>query len=120
MDDNAVSLTGQLSGVEPLRHTPAGLPLLNFKVAHRSLQVEAGFKRQVECEVTCVALGEAATRLSSLKAGADVKVTGFLNRKNRMSAQLVLHATLTELVKDTNHGNDEQGRPGTGEGQSKA
>jgi hypothetical protein len=37
-----------------------------------------------------------------------------------MSAQLVLHATSTELVKDTNHGNDEQGRPGTGEGQSKA
>ena len=100
MDVNAVSLTGQLAGIEPLRHTPAGLPLLNFKLAHRSLQVEGGYKRQVECEVTCVALGEAATQLSRVKAGADVKVTGFLNRKNRMSAQLVLHATLTEIVSE--------------------
>ena len=100
MDVNAVSLTGQLAGIEPLRHTPAGLPLLSFKLAHRSLQVEGGYKRQVECEVNCIALGEAATQLSRVKAGADVKVTGFLNRKNRMSAQLVLHATLTELVSE--------------------
>ena len=100
MDVNAVSLTGQLAGIEPLRHTPAGLPLLNFKLAHRSLQVEGGYKRQVECEVNCIALGDAATQLSRVKAGADVKVTGFLNRKNRMSAQLVLHATLTEIVSE--------------------
>jgi len=100
VDVNAVSLTGQLAGIEPLRHTPAGLPLLNFKLAHRSLQVEGGYKRQVECEVNCVALGDAATQLSRVKAGADVKVTGFLNRKNRMSAQLVLHATLTEIVSE--------------------
>jgi len=116
--ENAVSLTGIIAGTEPLRHTPAGLPLLNFKLAHKSLQVEAGYKRQVECEVNCVALGEAAMELSRVKAGADVRVTGFLNRKNRMSAQLVLHATTTEIVRETNHGNDEQGRTGPGESQS--
>ena len=93
-----VSLTGQLAGTEPLSHTPAGLPLLNFKLAHKSLQVEGGYKRQVECEVTCIALGDAATQLARVKAGADVKVTGFLNRKNRMSAQLVLHATSSEIL----------------------
>ena len=113
-----MSLTGIVAGTEPLRHTPAGLPLLNFKLAHKSLQVEAGYKRQVECEVNCVALGEAATELSRVHAGTGVKVTGFLNRKNRMSAQLVLHATSTEIVKETNHGNDEQGRTGPGESQS--
>jgi primosomal replication protein N len=96
--DNAVSLSGTLAETETLRHTPAGLPILQFKLAHKSLQVEAGFKRQVECEVTCVAMGEAANRLSRVKAGAEVKVTGFLNRKNRMSAQLVLHATTTEIL----------------------
>ena len=119
-DANAVCLTGQLSGMEPLRHTPAGLPLLAFRLAHKSLQVEAGFRRQVECEVSCIAMGEAATQLSRVKAGADVKVTGFLNRKNRMSAQLVLHAPSTEILKEADHGNDEQGRPGAGKGQSKA
>ena len=97
-DANAVCLTGQLAGTEPLRHTPAGLPLLNFRLAHKSLQVEAGFRRQVECEVSCIAMGEAATQLSRVKTGADVKITGFLNRKNRMSAQLVLHATATEVL----------------------
>ena len=96
--DNAVTLAGTLVQVEPLRHTPAGLPLLQFKLAHKSMQTEAGFKRQVECEMNCVALGELAHLLAKSTAGADVSVTGFLNRKNRMSAQLVLHATKTELL----------------------
>ena len=99
MDDNAVCLSGTLAQAETLRHTPAGLPILEFKLAHRSLKVEAGFKRQVDCEVACVAMGEAANRLSRIKAGAELRVTGFLNRKNRMSAQLVLHATETEILK---------------------
>ena len=112
MDDNAVCLCGKLAEAEALRHTPAGLPILQFKLAHKSVQIEAGFKRQVECDVVCVALGDFATMLSRTKAGAEAKVTGFLNRKNRFSAQLVLHATEIEILKETNHGNDEQGRPG--------
>ena len=98
MDANAVTLAGTLAGVEPLRHTPAGIPLLQFKLAHKSVQVEAGFKRQVECEVLCIALGEAAAELSRSSTGTAISVTGFLNRKNRMSAQLVLHATKTDLT----------------------
>lgn len=112
MATNSVSLTGKLAVIEALRHTPAGLPLIQFRLAHQSQQLEGGFKRQVECELNCVALGEVATGLATLEAGAQVRVTGFLNRKNRMSAQLVLHATQTEILKETNHGNDEQGRPG--------
>jgi primosomal replication protein N len=120
VDSNAVCLIGQVAEIEPLRHTPAGLPLLQFRLAHKSLQVEAGYKRQVECEVNCVALGEAATRLSRVQPGTEVRVTGFLNRKNRMSAQLVLHANSTEILKETNDGNDEQSGPGTGQGQGQA
>ena len=111
MELNALTLEGVLAHVEPLRHTPAGLPLLQFRLAHKSLQIEAGYKRQVECEVDCVALGEAAMHLSRLAAGVEISATGFLNRKHRMSAQLVLHATQTQLLKEANHGNDEQGRP---------
>jgi primosomal replication protein N len=120
VEPNAVSLAGAIAGSEPLRHTPAGLPLLHFKLAHKSVQLEAGYKRQVECEVNCVALGDAATEASRLKAGAEVRVSGFLNRKNRMSVQLVLHVIQIESLKDTNDGNDEQGRPGAGEGESEA
>jgi len=98
MEANAVTLAGTLAQVEPLRHTPAGLPLLQFKLAHKSVQIEAGFKRQVECEMSCVALGEIAAELSRERAGTGITVTGFLNRRNRLSAQLVLHATTTELL----------------------
>ena len=96
MDANAVTLAGTLAQIDPLRHTPAGLPLLQFRLMHKSMQTEAGFRRQVECEVSCVVLGEAATRLARSSPGTPMTVTGFLNRKNRMSAQLVLHATLTD------------------------
>lgn len=91
-----MTLAGTISQLDALRHTPAGLPLLQFRLAHKSVQIEAGFKRQVECEVSCVILGEAATQLSRTTAGTPIRVTGFLNRKNRMSAQLVLHAMQTD------------------------
>jgi len=100
VDANAVTLTGTLTEAEPLRHTPAGLPLLYFKIAHQSWQIEAGFRRQVECVVSCVALGDAASRLSRARNGDPIRVPGFLNRKNRMSTQLVLHASETGYLKD--------------------
>ena len=103
MDVNAVELTGRLTEIEPLRHTPAGLPLLSFRLAHNSMQLEAGYKRQVECEVRGVALGAAAAAMSRLRTGDEIRVNGFFDRKNRMSTQLVLHAMRTELLKEGNH-----------------
>ena len=100
MNGNAVTLTGEIAAADALRHTPAGIPVVEFRLHHRSQQIEAGLKRDVECEVACVALGAPATELSRVKAPAKASVTGFLNRKNRMSAQLVLHATQIDLVKD--------------------
>jgi primosomal replication protein N len=108
---NAVALTGVLSAIDPLRHTPAGIPLFGFRLAHTSQQIEAGQSRRVEFEVPCIALAETAMRLKGMQPGAHVRVTGFLNRRNRMSAQLMLHATQIELLKDTSYGDDEQGRP---------
>ncbi|MGQ0750683.1 MAG: primosomal replication protein N [Betaproteobacteria bacterium] len=103
MEVNAVALSGELKDVEPLRHTPAGIPLLNFRLAHKSQQIEAGYKRQVECELNGIAIGEVAVSMSRMHAGAPVSVEGFLNRKNRMSAQLVLHVTNVRSLKDTHH-----------------
>lgn len=97
---NEVALSGELTAIEPLRYTPAGIPLLNFRLLHRSQQAEAGVKRQVECEVNGVAMGEVAVGLSRLKPGQAARVRGFLNRKNRMSAQLVFHATDAQAIKE--------------------
>ena len=97
---NEVALSGELTAIEPLRYTPAGIPLLNFRLLHRSQQAEAGVKRQVECEVNGVAMGEVAVGLSRLKPGQAARVKGFLNRKNRMSAQLIFHATEAQAIKE--------------------
>jgi primosomal replication protein N len=93
VESNSLALSGALVAIEPLRHTPAGVPLLNFKLAHKSQQLEAGLKRQVECEMNGVAIGDEAVEMSRLQAGQAISVSGFLNRKNRMSTQLILHVT---------------------------
>jgi primosomal replication protein N len=93
---NEVALSGELAAIDALRYTPAGIPMLGFKLLHRSQQVEAGLKRQVECEVSGVAMAEVAVAMSRLKVGRTVRVKGFMNRKNRMSAQLILHATAAQ------------------------
>jgi primosomal replication protein N len=100
LDANEIALTGELTAVEPLRYTPAGIPLLGFKLMHRSRQTEAGLKRQVECEMGGIAMAEVAVAMARWKPGQAVKVSGFLNRKNRMSAQLILHATEARVIKD--------------------
>ena len=100
MEANEVALSGEITTIEPLRYTPAGIPLLGFKLMHRSQQTEAGLKRQVECEMGGVAMAEVAVAMARLKPGQAVRVTGFLNRKNRMSAQLILHATEAREIKD--------------------
>jgi len=106
---NAVALHGELTEIEPLRHTPAGIPLLHFKLQHRSHQNEAGFKRQVECEMGAVAMGEVAVMLARLTEGQNVTVSGFLNRRNRMSRQVILHATEAK-TEDDSHGNGKTGQ----------
>ena len=116
MQANEVALSGELIALEPLRYTPAGVPVVGFRLLHRSRQVEAGVGRQVECDISGVALGEAALALSGLRIGNAVKVSGFLNRRNRTSAQLVLHANGIELSEETQHG-DVETRQGQGQGQ---
>jgi primosomal replication protein N len=95
---NAITLTGELTAIEPLRYTPAGVPLASFKVLHRSQQLEAGIRRQVECELSGIAMGDVALGVSKLRPGQVVRTTGFLNRKNRMSNQLLLHATAMDRM----------------------
>ena len=75
--------------IEPLRYTPAGIPLLSVVLRHASEQNEAGMKRKVECEVNAVILGDLA--LKGLKTGAQIIAQGFLARRSLKSTQLVMH-----------------------------
>lgn len=98
MSDNRVVLSGRIAEIDALRYTPAGIPALNLTLAHRSAQSEAGMAREVECEVKVVALGEQAQQAARCKVGDGLRIHGFLARKSRNSAHLVLHANSIEII----------------------
>lgn len=93
---NRLELNGEIVTLEPLRHTPAGIPILSFVLKHASIQNEAGMKRQAECEIAVVAMAELASKATALKPGDHVKVAGFLARKSLKNDRLVLHLNQLE------------------------
>ena len=95
---NKCVLSGVVIGLEPLRYTPAGLPLLSFVIKHVSEVVEAGLKRKVECEVNAVAMGDCAK--SNITLGANINVAGFLAKRSAKSTQLVLHILKIEILEN--------------------
>ncbi len=102
MSRNTVSLNATLAVIDPLRHTPAGLPVVDFMLAHASEQTEAGNQRQVEFDMPAKATGELAKRVAGMRPQSRVEVQGFLNRKHRMSRQVVLHVTNMEQIEKGN------------------
>ncbi len=86
---NTVTLSGEVVGLQPIRYTPAGIPLLSFVLQHASEQTEAGLIRKVECEVNAVALGDLAKL--NIQIGDNIKAKGFLAKRSAKSTQLVLH-----------------------------
>lgn len=97
---NTLALNGVIVGLEPLRYTPAGLPLLSFVLQHASEQSEAGLKRKVECEVNAVVLGNLARELAKqhIALGMAVNVQGFLAKRSAKSTQLIMHVTHLTLI----------------------
>ena len=99
MNRNTTVLTGTLIGREELRHTPAGMPALNFRIGHASEQVEAGRSRSVNLEIDGVALGEVAEKLSRAPLAGEYSFEGFLALRSKQSRLPVLHVNRFELNK---------------------
>ena len=93
---NKLALQAEVMQIEPLRYTPAGMPLLSIVLRHVSEQVEAGMKRKVECEVNAITLGDLA--LKGLKVGSHILATGFLAKRSLKSTQLVMHINHIEHI----------------------
>jgi primosomal replication protein N len=89
-------LSGVVIGLEPIRYTPAGIPLLSFVLQHASEQTEAGLKRKVECEVNAIAIGDIAK--SNIQLGANIAAKGFLAKRSAKSTQLVFHIEQLEKI----------------------
>ena len=94
---NLVQLTGQLLSVQPIRYTPAGIPVTEATLGHHSEQQEAGLKRQVTCEVPVKALGPLAHQLAAATIGTELKACGFIAAKSLKSRQLILHLETIEF-----------------------
>jgi primosomal replication protein N len=94
---NELTLTGKITARDALRHTPAGVALVNFRVAHESAQTEAGAERRVDAELACLAVEEQARLVIAAPLGAMVKLSGFLAAKGRSGKQLVLHVKQIEF-----------------------
>lgn len=97
---NQVGLTASLLERESLRYTPAGIPIVAFRLAHQSMQREAGGDRQVELEIAAVAADRLALGIDRLALGASLRVSGFLAPRRRASRSLVLHLTEFEQIND--------------------
>jgi primosomal replication protein N len=98
---NRLQLTASVIEREPLRYTPAGVPIASCTLHHRAEVVEAGIVRQVELTMPALAAGAASGKLESCEMGVETLFTGFLARKNRNARTLVFHITeLQDIGKD--------------------
>lgn len=104
MGDNRLQLAGSLQELSAPRWTPAGVPVIEFSLAHSSEQPEGGGIRKVECEVPAVAVGDLAKVMAGARVGQGVKATGFMAPRSRNRKSLVLHVTEIEFLEGIDHG----------------
>ena len=84
--------------MQSLRYTPAGIPVVEFRLAHASERAEAGAVRKVHAEIDAVAFESQARLLAAGPIGRQLKAEGFLCARNRRSRKPVLHVTNIEFI----------------------
>ena len=102
---NRVEISGVVTELKALRHTPAGIPVVEFRLQHESERAEAGAKRRVHAEIEAVAFEAQARLLAAGTLGKALKAEGFLCAKSRRSKKPVLHVTNIEFIELKTTGN---------------
>jgi primosomal replication protein N len=95
---NRVELSGVITELKPLRYTPAGIPVVEFRLAHASERAQAGSTRKVEAELEALAFETQARLVAAGPLGRALKAEGFLCAKSRHSKKPVLHVTNIEFL----------------------
>ena len=103
-ESNLTQLSGRVLERGALRHTPAGIPVLEFLLAHVSTQAEADVERRVECEMACIAMGRTALALQAANPGDGVRLSGFLAARSLKRRSPILHVNTVEFVEGTENG----------------
>lgn len=91
-------LDARLIELQPLRHSPAGVPVASCSLQHESRQPEGGMMRDVSVTLQSVAIGELASILAAASPGMRIRVTGFLAAKSLRSSLPVLHLSTMEFL----------------------
>lgn len=86
-----------VSELKALRHTPAGIPVVEFRLRHESERIEAGATRRVEAEIEAIAFEALARLVARIEPGRTLTAEGFLSAKSRRSKKPVLHVTHIEF-----------------------
>src|SRR5262249_49785131 len=95
---NRVEVSGKITELGALRFTPAGIPVVEFRLQHESELEEAGKKRKVSAELPAIAFEAQARLIAGTKLGVEARLTGFLAAKSRRSKRLVLHVNAIEFA----------------------
>ena len=95
---NRLEISGVVTELQSLRYTPAGIPVVEFRLAHESERAEAGALRKVHAEIEAVAFEAQARLLAGGPMGRLLKAEGFLCARNRRSKKPVLHVTNLEFM----------------------
>ncbi len=82
-----------LAAMESLRYTPAGIPVVDGVLSHRSVQREGGHARQVQFEIAARFAATVAERLVRTPLGSLLQVRGFMAARRQGGKQLLLHVT---------------------------
>ena len=98
---NRLTLDATLAARDALRHTPAGIPVLECTLHHESMQREAGGARRVDCDVHALAFADVALALDRVALGTALRCEGFMARRYRTGASLTLHVTGFEEIVTT-------------------
>ncbi len=96
-DINRVEIAGALAELRPLRHTPAGIAVVEFRLRHESERSEAGTQRKVRAEIDAIAFDALARLVAKAVPGRIVTAHGFLAARSRRSQKPVLHVTDIEF-----------------------
>ena len=99
--DNQLVLGGAVCKVPETRYNPAGIPLTQFSLEHRSRQTEAGMEREAYCRIVVIAGGKSLSeQAKALSEGQTVKVKGFIARADSRQGQvkIVLHAQAIHVL----------------------
>ena len=89
---NRLVLSGRLVERGVLRHTPAGLPALDFRLEHQSELSEDNQVRKVSVQIKAIAIGAITQALAKLALGDSGTFAGFL-AGSRNGRGLLFHVT---------------------------